>query len=173
MRDWDSLNARHFGDIYFGHGVVPLPNLIADGDLDGDLYFVMWDTEIVKSVKISNVADLERRARLSKKRATAKQSSNAALRNNPNWFTDMRSAVANVGFEIRVSELIGHLYQEAKAEWENEARVYADYVALGNAYKKSLDLKKHGDRVELPEHLWDAIPAALHVFLTRPQASLD
>jgi len=167
MRDWDSLNARHFGDIYFGHGVVPLPNLIADGDLDGDLYFVMWDTEIVKSVKISNVADLERRARLSKKRATAEQGSTTALRNNPHWFTDLRSAVANVGFEIRVSELISHLYREAKAEFENEAMVYADYVALGNAYKKSLDLKKHGDSVELPEHLWNAIPEDLHIYLTK------
>jgi hypothetical protein len=169
MQDWNSLNARHFGDIYFGHGTVPLPNLIADGDLDGDLYFVMWDTEIVESVKMSNIADLERRARLSKKRATAKQSSNAALRNNPDWFTDMRSAVANVGFEIRVSELISHLYREAKAELENEAMVYADYVALGNAYKKSLDVKKHGDSVELPEHLWNAVPDDLHVFLTKPR----
>jgi hypothetical protein len=80
----------------------------------------------------------------------------------------MRSAVANVGFEIRVSELIGHLYHEAKAEFEKEAKVDADYVALGNAYKKSLDLKKHGDRVELPEHLWDAIPEDLHGYLTKP-----
>ena len=46
--------------------------------------------------------------------------------------------------------------------------VYADYAALGNAYKKSLDLKKHGDSVELPEHLWNAIPEDLHVFLTKP-----
>jgi hypothetical protein len=146
---------------------VPLPNLIVDGDLDGDNYFVMWDTEIVNSVEMSNVADLERRARLSKKRATAEQGSTMALRNNPHWFTDLRSAVANVGFEIRVSELISHLYREAKAELENEAMVYADYVALGNAYKKSLDLKKHGDSVELPEHLWNAIPEDLHIFLTK------
>jgi hypothetical protein len=43
MRDWDSLNDdRYFGDIYFGQGGVPLlENLIADGDFDGDLYFVM------------------------------------------------------------------------------------------------------------------------------------
>jgi hypothetical protein len=43
MRDWDSLNDdRHLGDIYFGQGeVLLLKNLIADGDFDGDLYFVM------------------------------------------------------------------------------------------------------------------------------------
>ena len=104
MQDWESLNARHFGDIYFCHGAVPPPNLIADGDLDDDLCFVMWDTEIVKSVKMSNVVDLDRRARLFKKRATAKQDSTAALRNNPNCFlNDLRSAVANVvsKFEFR------------------------------------------------------------------------
>jgi hypothetical protein len=56
-----------------------------------------------------------------------------------------------------------------KAKLENDAMVHADCVALGNACKKSLDLKKHGDSVELPEHLWDAVPEDLHCFLTKPR----
>ena len=40
---WKELNERHFGEIIFGNsqnGHRPLPETIANGDLDGDLYFI-------------------------------------------------------------------------------------------------------------------------------------
>lgn len=77
----------------------------------------------------------------------------------------MQNAVADVGFAIKVGELIGSLYHEAKYEWNSDEKVYEDYVALGRAFKQALDLKKHGDEVKLPKPLWDAVNEDLHEFL--------
>jgi hypothetical protein len=100
----------------------------------------MWNTEIVNSVEMSSVADLEQCARLFQKHATSKQGSTAALRGTIQ--TDLLWPTLVSKFVFRNLLAIC----EAKTELENDAMVYADY-ALGNAYKKSLDLKKHGDRV--------------------------
>lgn len=64
--------------------------------------------------------------------------------------------IDDVGFSIRIWKLISILYNEAQFEWEvGNDMVYDDYVALSNAYKKWLDLRKHGDCIHLPENLWD------------------
>ena len=67
----------------------------------------------------------------------------------------MQALVSNVGFSITITKLIGRLYNEAKLELSSTMCNYDDYVALGRAYKSSLDLRKHGDKVELPPHLWE------------------
>ena len=51
--DWNFLNRFSFGVIILGNscpGFQALPTLVADGDLDGDLYFVCWHEEIIKNV---------------------------------------------------------------------------------------------------------------------------
>jgi len=52
--DWDWLCGLHFGAIVFAnprsHKTKPIPETIADGDLDGDLYFVCWDSSILASI---------------------------------------------------------------------------------------------------------------------------
>jgi len=55
--DWDMLCTYKFGTIIFPRskeGSVPLPCVIADGDLDGDPYFVMWDKTIMDHLYHSN-----------------------------------------------------------------------------------------------------------------------
>ena len=70
------------------------------------------------------------------------------------WFSSYQAVVSDVSFSIRIRKVISILYNEAQFEWEfGNDMVYDDYVALSNAYKKSLDLKKHGDHTYLPEHL--------------------
>ena len=49
--DWKHLCSIHFGLVIFATPTTPhgrsLPEQIADGDLDGDLYFLCWDREIL------------------------------------------------------------------------------------------------------------------------------
>ena len=47
---WKTLEERPFGDILFPQRGPALPESIANGDLDGDLYYICWDKEIVKTV---------------------------------------------------------------------------------------------------------------------------
>jgi RNA dependent RNA polymerase len=48
---WAELMERSFGEIIFGNpqaGHVPIPETIANGDLDGDLYSVTWYQPFLK-----------------------------------------------------------------------------------------------------------------------------
>ena len=57
---WDSLCRRSFGEIIFSNipfGRKGLPEMIAAGDLDGDLCFVCWDDAIVAHVQPCNDAE--------------------------------------------------------------------------------------------------------------------
>ena len=52
-RLWEWLLALPFGAVLFsgaGNG-PPLPLTIADGDLDGDLYFVCWDATLLSHIR--------------------------------------------------------------------------------------------------------------------------
>lgn len=41
-----------------------------------------------------------------------------------------------------------------------------DAVGFARACKQALDVKKHGDLIFLPRHLWSAVPDKLHKYLT-------
>ena len=50
---WNELCSWHFGVIIFAKPDpedVPIPEIIANGDLDGDLYLVLWDSQILAEV---------------------------------------------------------------------------------------------------------------------------
>lgn len=56
-KDWDMLRMLPFGIVVFSNKKdkegKTLPETIADGDLDGDLYQVCWNDQVVRSVKQS------------------------------------------------------------------------------------------------------------------------
>ena len=49
--DWAALQSRHFGEIIFPNAGCPLPESISEGDIDGDLYCVLWDAQICGHVR--------------------------------------------------------------------------------------------------------------------------
>jgi hypothetical protein len=143
------LNNRCFGEICFGNGSPPLPNLIAYGDLDGDLHFVLWDEAIVESIPMTDIKKLDRTVGVSQKRERASRRRAATPGENAHsqgtWFDCMQDAIANVGLLVCILKLIGILYNEAKAaelkaaELESSDCIYEDYVAYGKAFKKALE----------------------------------
>jgi hypothetical protein len=51
--NWKEICSWHFGLILFAKPDpedVPIPEILANGDLDGDLYLVLWDTQILSEV---------------------------------------------------------------------------------------------------------------------------
>mmetsp|Transcript_39057 Transcript_39057/g.54985 ORF Transcript_39057/g.54985 Transcript_39057/m.54985 type:complete len:124 (-) Transcript_39057:152-523(-) len=53
-RRWDWMQSLPFGIIIFGNsnlGNMPVPTCIAESDLDGDMFCVCWDVEIVTNLK--------------------------------------------------------------------------------------------------------------------------
>jgi RNA dependent RNA polymerase len=51
--DWDYLMRSPFGSIIFATpkvGIMPIPDINANGDLDGDLFFICWNDEILQSL---------------------------------------------------------------------------------------------------------------------------
>mmetsp|Transcript_19622 Transcript_19622/g.40030 ORF Transcript_19622/g.40030 Transcript_19622/m.40030 type:complete len:128 (-) Transcript_19622:1694-2077(-) len=61
-QNWNWLRSLSFGAVVFGNpekGHRPLPEIIANGDLDGDIYFVCWDTVILSYIKAEPISDDE------------------------------------------------------------------------------------------------------------------
>jgi RNA dependent RNA polymerase len=158
---WTWINTLPFGGILFGNPASacddPLPCQIANGDLDGDLYFVCWNKEVVshclavRSVGVSSSA-----------RTVAVTAATPV--GNPNWLGQGQEWMSDVQRLALLSELISKLYKN----WELKDTA-GEYVHFGRAYKSALDIGKHGGCVFLPSHLWKALPSSLHPFLTTTQ----
>jgi hypothetical protein len=144
-----------------------LPELVADGDLDGDLYFVCWDETILSQIQPVPISGEQ----LIAKPSAAEDE--ATLREcNPGWCDEAQAYISRVPtLHANTGELVGRLYKAS----ENMSVRDLDAVSFARAYKHALDSKKHGGNIFLPRHLWDrvdnktkkpCIPEHLHQYLT-------
>ncbi|XRB01586.1 RNA-dependent RNA polymerase [Pycnococcus provasolii] len=136
---WDWLSKLPFGALIFStKGNVPLPSLCADGDLDGDYYFVCWDENILAHVKPRDVAKATKESRRT----------NASARDvtlGEQWLVEAQRHMLDVS-ALRENIDVCKLYRR----WEQccrtsqsgmddpDARCYAD------AYVQALEHDKHG-----------------------------
>ena len=76
------------------------------------------------------------------------------------WFTKAQDLMLNLPQGERLNRLISYLYKENKnaAKGSKNSIHDEDALAFGRAYKKALELEKHGGKVYLPEHLHERIP---------------
>ena len=159
---WSWLNTLHFGVIIFGNSINgrrPLPHTIANGDLDGDLYFVCWNAEILSRIQpVHTVLQA----------AVTIKDENEFLPDNPNWLEATQEQVRDIVTFVELHMLIGKLYSQANRIAKDSTSFLddPDYRSLGRAYKRSMDLGKHGGALYLPAHLWAKIPERLHKYLT-------
>ena len=153
---WRFLQSLPFGAVVFGNslpGNVPLPCLIADGDLDGDLYVVCWNRQIISTVKCDGILEVQAPA---EKAATEPPC-------NSNWLEDAQMTMGDIGIANGRQVLVGKLYNL----WILEKATFssADVDAFGRAYKEALKITKHGGKVPLPQHLWRTLPPYFRDFL--------
>ena len=85
------------------------------------------------------------------------------------WFSLAQSVMLNLPLLHDLKRLISCLYKQATAAAEKSSKGIHDddAIAFGEAYKKALELEKHGGLVYLPAHLHTLVkPRSLHKFLS-------
>ena len=151
-KEWHFLCSKPFGIVIFGNPAPqsrPLPEQIAQGDLDGDGYHVTWDQNIIRDAIIGDRAII-------------------ASKNPPgsppvNWWTESQEFMTDLDTRKNGQKLIGRLHDC----WLRNIRagLQHDAILFGRAYKEALVTVKHGGLIVLPRRLSSQLPRELHRFL--------
>lgn len=183
QKSWEFLCQMPFGCVIFGNSssdgndnknkaiyneLHALPELISQGDLDGDAYFVCWDPLIVQDALVGD-------------RPVVAQKNNQTITNNQHpksnqqielvssltdsidscqWWFSCQEHMANLGTRARANMLIGALHNLWKARLK--ACLQQEAIAYGRAFKEAIDVIKHGGKVALPQALWKDVPESFH-----------
>ena len=163
IEDWAWLNNLPFGSIIFAdppEGMKTLPEHIADGDLDGDRYFICWDPTVLDYIKAVPIADVP---------VPSLDNSTGATNTNSDWFGKAQDwMLASATIELKIQQLTGKLFSLSN-EIADESSLYnkdPDAIASAAAYKQALDVGKHGGPIFLPAHLHNKLPEALRPYVT-------
>eukprot|EP00928_Gymnodinium_smaydae_P024264 TRINITY_DN19684_c0_g1_i1.p1 TRINITY_DN19684_c0_g1~~TRINITY_DN19684_c0_g1_i1.p1 ORF type:complete len:344 (-),score=42.48 TRINITY_DN19684_c0_g1_i1:310-1341(-) len=144
--DWAALAARHFGEVIFSNKGKALPEVIAEGDLDGDLYYINWDGDVVKHVvACPTTASVE---------GASSSSAGDGHALGSRWFQEARAYMLSSS-AVKTKQLIGKLYRLGEQVADNcaEGLNHTDAKAYFRAYAQAIDAGKHGNHIHLPAHL--------------------
>lgn len=166
--NWNELTALPFGSIVFAKprpGKMSMPERIASGDLDGDLYLVCWDKTILRHmtrVEPMPEMDMEDDGILA-----------TGPRNNENWLKDAQDTMVDVNSYTVIGKLTGTLFRLSQKEARESPNFMRDEnaIAFADAYNKALEFKKHGNPIYLPLHLHQKLPKGLRQHATADPAS--
>jgi TusA-related sulfurtransferase len=147
---WEWLQELSFGAILFstaGSG-VPIPMLCAEGDLDGDLYFMCWDENIITTLRQRSAPPFP----------PAKPKAKGNAKTNPNWLADVQRHMTDVSV-LQEHAFIAKLYKAMEKIQKSSPRGMddPDAIAYANAYVMALNRGKHGVDISLPQHLRAAV----------------
>lgn len=162
---WAWLKSLAFGGIFFGNSVAgekPMPARIANGDLDGDLYFVCWNEEI-----LSHIHPVEDEG-FAKEDPEPKIQELTKLRDwNKRWLDDGQALMGDVRRLVNLSKLVSELYKLWKEAFtdENSAGAKNEAKEFGRGYESALDIGKHGGQIKLPCHLLNNVPEKFHPYI--------
>jgi hypothetical protein len=154
--DWDWLSNFTFGAIIFANpsaGERPLPEIIADGDLDGDLYFVCWDKALMSKIKPIPITEDDLKIECV---------SDGVSRYDADWFDKTQTFISNVTSIAAVAEMTGQLFKMSEERATKTSIADPDAIAYAKAFKQALDYNKHGSPLVLPAHLLENVPAEYH-----------
>ncbi|KAL3822159.1 hypothetical protein ACHAXA_011704 [Cyclostephanos tholiformis] len=178
--DWDMLCSYRFGTIIFPRskeGSTPLPCVIADGDLDGDDYFVMWDEKIMNCLIHSDdkptskarrqLFKLELPAGVVK---TVVKETKFAKSSDSKWLSKAQDKMLDFPEQRAATQLVGKLYKLCRQASERPRGAFdlfdKDAIAYARAYKDSMDIQKHGGVINLPQRLHENLPKAQQQILS-------
>uniref|UniRef100_A0A7S3PZY2 RNA-dependent RNA polymerase n=1 Tax=Chaetoceros debilis TaxID=122233 RepID=A0A7S3PZY2_9STRA len=183
--DYEWLKTLAFGNVIFGFptkGKKPIPEMIANGDLDGDRYFVCWDAKILSGIDVNIVSDIdvnilsdelvEEDCQISSESVVTKNTrdSNQSLkkRESCSWLKDLQDRLTNYD-TYSVGPLVGLLYKASERMADADKVLFMrnpDAEVFADAYYQAIDNAKHGVQIVLPAHLWKEIKMTkLHVSL--------
>jgi hypothetical protein len=170
--DWNLLESLPFGVLVFGNprgDETPLPERIAGGDLDGDLYLVCWNEEIVSHIrpveKVEFPDDCEH---------VGKIVDEDEITNSKNWLAEAQDFMLDADRYRQINILTGKLYSASGKVADESEDFMHDKLAiqLARAYKLSLDLQKHGGRLRVPASVRDCIDKSLKGLLVDDESTI-
>jgi len=176
LGEWNWLERLPFGVLIFSlpkKGMKSIPEHIANGDLDGDRYFVCWNTEILENIMADPIIDMPSTdvdvINSTLATATAGRKTEQQIQNNPNWLKQAQDHMCATFIDTKkMGQLIGCLYNMAHktADKHNSLR-HRDVTHYAIAFAQALDNGKHGGKIELPAHLYHQLRENLHELLTK------
>ena len=148
---WDWLHELKFGALIFsGKGHCPLPGICADGDLDGDLFFVCWNDEVVHHVRTHRAAATDR---LIKKGVIVKpekgQSGSGISRstkadgNGAGWMAAAQSHMTDINV-LREHMTIGAKHKAWELAVKERGMAHPEAEECADAFSQAIDHGKHG-----------------------------
>ena len=159
---WNFLMDLPFGVIIFSKpkiGFKSTPELIANGDLDGDLYFCCWNKTILSHMSTDPIHF---------QKLEMSKPSSVVANEEIDWWEKGRERMMDINSCNCRNELISKLYklsEEAADKNKEEFMRDPDAEDFAKAYNKALENGKHGTKIELPLHLHGQIPKRLQHFL--------
>ena len=148
--DYQSLSKLPFGFVVFPLGKPSLVSKINSSDLDGDLFFAMWDEPIVHEAENNSRNEV-----IDPNVSFVKTPWNGALTSD-HWFKEVqKSLILKRSFDVNSLNKRCHRYHKAavKNHGPNDIRA----IAWGRAWKHSQELEKHVGRIELPLDCYNEI----------------
>jgi hypothetical protein len=163
---WEWLNQLSFGGVIFANpkpGMMSIPEQIAKGDLDGDLYLVCWDGEILSHLEATPIRD-----DIPVEEDTI--STAATFEPDPDWFQKAQELMIDARLVQVMGQLIGKLWtlSKAVADENKESDIFMahpDAISFAEAYNQALEFGKHGGKVSLPAHLHSRLPVNLREYV--------
>ena len=160
LENWNFLDGLSFGSVIFANpkpGETPIPVMIADGDLDGDLYFICWQQKVLESVHVLPLNPTVQQA-----------ASQRIFPNEENWFSQAQDRMIDARSGQLLGQIIGKLWSKATAIAKNsdDFTHNEDFKAFAAAYKEALKIGKHGGKIYLPKRLHSCLPEKFHYVLS-------
>ena len=149
---WNWLLDLPFGGVIFStrgskNKRPPLASTVASGDLDGDLYLVCWDNQILCRLEDNKPPPIK-----------VKVDAPSTGYRNENWLEDAQNFLLD-SQRLKEHALVGKLYREMEKIQANSplGMTDPDAVAYAEAYIAAIDNSKHDIGVNLPPHLRKSI----------------
>ena len=160
LENWNFLEGLSFGSVIFANpkpGEAPLPVMIADGDLDGDLYFICWHQNVLEHAHI-----------LPLNPTVPQAASQRIFPNEENWFSQAQDRMIDARSGQLLGQIIGKLWSKATsiAKDSDDFTKNEDFKAFAAAYKEALKIGKHGGKIYLPKRLHSCLPEKFHYVLS-------
>jgi len=166
------LNELSFGAVIFGfpnNGCRGAPEMIARGDLDGDLYFCCWDNQILKFTTAEPIGDVPIPRKVGTDDCSGNIPKAIAGVTSEDWFCEVnRFMQESAKMKDDIGMLMGKFYKlSTKAADEDKVNFLRnkDAEAFADAYYDTLENGKHGTKIVLPAHLWSKLPAKFQSYL--------
>lgn len=158
ISEWDFLCGYPFGQVVFSKvdaKFKPLPTVVGQGDLDGDMYLVVWDETLLFALQKSKHVSVLRRWKFP---IDDTESNKKLPPASTSWLKETQKKMVETQSMRNQNDLTGKLFNHCmkKTDLFDE-----DTHFLSDAYKDSLDIRKHGGKVFLPPHLHELVPEKL------------